>query len=104
MKSSLILVILSAFSKFHPNNFRIGLSRGTSGEESHCQSRRYKRCEFNPWLGKILWRSGKPLQYSGSIYTDELIKRHYCTLVSDNLKMLIMTLFIGKIYLLLINQ
>jgi len=29
---------------------------GASGKESACQCRRYKRCRFNPWVGKILWR------------------------------------------------
>ena len=31
-------------------------SGGTSGEESACQYRRYKRCRFDPWVGKIPWR------------------------------------------------
>ena len=26
-----------------------------SGKEPACQSRRHKRCEFNPWVGKIPW-------------------------------------------------
>ena len=29
---------------------------GTSGKESTCQCRRYKKWEFNTWVGKILWR------------------------------------------------
>ena len=29
---------------------------GASGKEPSCQSRRHKRCEFNPWVGKIPWR------------------------------------------------
>ena len=29
---------------------------GASGKEPTCQSRRYKRCGFNPWVGKIPWR------------------------------------------------
>ena len=29
---------------------------GTSGKEPACQCRRYKRPEFNPWIGKIPWR------------------------------------------------
>ena len=33
-----------------------------SGKESTCQCR---RCGFNPWVGKIPWRSKwNPLQYS----------------------------------------
>ena len=27
-----------------------------SGEEPACQSRRHKRCGFNPWMGKVAWR------------------------------------------------
>ena len=30
-----------------------GLPRGLSGKESACQ---YRRCGFDPWVGKILWR------------------------------------------------
>ena len=29
---------------------------GTSGKEPTGQCRRYKRCRFNPWVGKIPWR------------------------------------------------
>ena len=29
---------------------------GTSGKEAACQCRRYKRCEFDSWVGKIPWR------------------------------------------------
>ena len=28
----------------------------SNGKESACQSRRRKRCVFNPWVGKIPWR------------------------------------------------
>ena len=28
---------------------------GTSSKEPGCQCKRLKRCEFNPWVGKILW-------------------------------------------------
>ena len=31
----------------------IGLLRWLSGKESACQ---HRRCEFDPWVGKILWR------------------------------------------------
>ena len=30
-----------------------GLPGGDSGKEPTCQCRRYKRCRFNPWVGKI---------------------------------------------------
>ena len=29
---------------------------GASGKEPTCQCRRQKRCEFDSWIGKILWR------------------------------------------------
>ena len=29
---------------------------GASGKEPACQCRRCKRCRFDPWAGKILWR------------------------------------------------
>ena len=34
----------------------MGFSGGTSSKEPACQCRRPKRCEFNPWVRKILWR------------------------------------------------
>ena len=36
---------------------------GTSGKESACQYRKYKRHKFDPWVGKIPWRRN-PCQYS----------------------------------------
>ena len=42
-----------------------GFSGGTSGKGPTCQSKRYKRCGFNPWIRKIPWRRAwQPLQYS----------------------------------------
>ena len=35
---------------------RRGFPGGTSGKEATCQRRRPKRCEFNPWVGKMPWR------------------------------------------------
>ena len=29
---------------------------GASGKEPACQCRRFKRCGFDPWVGKISWR------------------------------------------------
>ena len=29
---------------------------GSSGTEPTCKGRRHKRCEFDPWVGKIPWR------------------------------------------------
>ena len=42
-----------------------GFPGGTSGKELPRQCRRYKRCGFNPWVGKIPWRKKcNSLQYS----------------------------------------
>ena len=35
---------------------RMGFLGDASGKESACQCRGHKRCGFNPWVGKILWR------------------------------------------------
>ena len=41
----------------------IWLLRQRSGKESPCQSRRRKRCRFDPWVGKMLWsRKWQPIQ------------------------------------------
>ena len=36
--------------------YREGFPGGVSGKEPTCQYRRYKRCGFDPWVGKIPWR------------------------------------------------
>ena len=33
-----------------------GSPGGVSGKEPACKSRRHKRCGFDSWVGKILWR------------------------------------------------
>ena len=33
-----------------------GFPRGAGGKEPNCQCRRYKRCEFEPWVREISWR------------------------------------------------
>ena len=35
---------------------QLGLPGGASGKELICQSRRYKRWGFEPWVGQIPWR------------------------------------------------
>ena len=35
-----------------------GFPGGASGKEPACQSRRCKRCRFNPWVGKIPLEKG----------------------------------------------
>ena len=36
--------------------FISGFSGGTSGKQPVCPCRRHKRCEFNPWVGRIPWK------------------------------------------------
>ena len=42
--------------KIWEHSSSIGFPGGTSGKEPACQSRRHKRCGFDPWVGKIPWR------------------------------------------------
>ena len=52
------------------NGGRVGMMQmdfpgGEGGKEPACQCGRHKRCEIDPWVGKIPWRRrGNPLQYS----------------------------------------
>ena len=42
----------------------LGFPGGASGERAACQCRSYKRCGFDPWVGKIPWRRGwQPIAY-----------------------------------------
>ena len=36
--------------------FILGFPGGSSGKEPACQSRRRKKCRFDPWVWKIPWR------------------------------------------------
>ena len=49
---------------------------GASGREPACHCRRYKRCGFHPWVGKMLWRrkwQPTPVFLPGKIpWTEEL--------------------------------
>ena len=38
--------------------FMLDFPGGASGKEPACQSRRYERCEFNPWVEKIPLEKG----------------------------------------------
>ena len=42
--------------EFLQNKVGLGLPWWLSGKESACQCRRCRRCVFDPWVGKILWR------------------------------------------------
>ena len=39
-----------------PDKGGLGLPGDTGDEEPACQCRRYERCGFDPWAGKIPWR------------------------------------------------
>ena len=44
---------------------RRGIPSGASGKEPTCQCSSWKRCQFDPWVGKIPWRRAwPPLQSS----------------------------------------
>ena len=46
-------------SSFMPTRI-LSFPGGTSGKEPACQCRRHKRHQFDPWVGKILWRKAWP--------------------------------------------
>ena len=47
-----------------PKHF-LRLPKWLSGKECACKCRSFRRCGFDPWVGKIPWsRNGNPLQYS----------------------------------------
>ena len=41
-----------------------GFPSGTSGKAPACQCGRHEKLKFDPWVGKIPYRNGNPLQYS----------------------------------------
>ena len=44
-------------TKIHRSNWVfLGFPGGAGGKEPARQCKRYKRCGFNPWVGKIPWR------------------------------------------------
>ena len=59
------LQLLSVIWFFSVLNGTLGFPGSTSGKELTCQSRRNKRCLFDPWVGTISWRRhGNLLHYS----------------------------------------
>ena len=51
-----------------------GFPDGASGKEPICQSSRYRRCWFDPWVGKIPWRRVRqptPVFLPGESWTEE---------------------------------
>ena len=61
---------VSGLGLFDQGPWRLGLPQWHSGKESNCQSRRCRRCRFNPWVRKVpsskkwqltpVFLSGKP--------------------------------------------
>ena len=50
---------------FTVSRMAIGFPGGAGGKEPTCQCRRYRKCRFSPWVGKIPWRGhGNLLWYS----------------------------------------
>ena len=43
------------------SSLSLGLPRWLSGKEPACQCRRHKKCGFDSWVGKILWRRARQL-------------------------------------------
>ena len=70
---------------------KMGFPGSASGKEPACQCRRHKRCQFNPWVGKIPWRRawqptssilawripwmGEPVGYCSSTFKELGLKR-----------------------------
>ena len=60
--TQILLYSRHCYFLFYPFDFFLMLAQppkgfpGLSGKEPACQCRRYKRHEFSPWVGKILWR------------------------------------------------
>ena len=46
----------SSVSSFMLSIRALGFPDGASGKEPACQCRRYRRCGFDPWVGKMPWR------------------------------------------------
>ena len=52
----MVQVILVIARHFNDRTISNELHRWLSGDRIYPQCRRYKRCRFDPWVGKILWR------------------------------------------------
>ena len=46
----------SGMIKFALLRITLGFPDGANDKESACQCREFRRCRFDPWVGKILWR------------------------------------------------
>ena len=52
-----------------------GLPRWLNGKESGCQCRRHRRCEFDPWVGKIPWKwQCTPVFLSGKFHEERSLE------------------------------
>ena len=61
LSSQILQISTSYFRKENQEIIQIqrrlkGFLGGTSGKEPACQSRRHKRCGFDPWIRKNPWR------------------------------------------------
>ena len=64
MKTNLknyIYIYLYIYTHTHIHTHYVGFPDGASGKEHACQCRRQKRCGFNLWVRKILWRRARQL-------------------------------------------
>ena len=50
------LTALGVIILFQSCSSKMSFPGGASGKEPTCRCRRRKRCGFDPWVGKILWR------------------------------------------------
>ena len=46
----------SGMIRFALLRITLGFPDGANGKELACQCRGFRRCRFDPWVGKILWR------------------------------------------------
>ena len=58
-KHFLLQIKWTGFEPTQPHPCFLGSAGGTSGKEPACQGRRYQRCWFDSWVGKISWRRAR---------------------------------------------
>ena len=53
-----LLMIVTSFVYWYSRQYSTyqGFPGGASGKQPACRGRRWKRCRFSPWAGKIPWR------------------------------------------------
>ena len=76
-KSQICLKQLSTHIGMLPNRFLGGNSDSFLVKESACQCRRCKRHGFDPWVGKILWRTKcQPVFFPGKVHAQRSLTGH----------------------------